>query len=183
MVISNSQKQHPGMMDGKILKERERPAGIIFFNEEQDEVGGLIYGGNETIGNNIVLSYDQYKNDQVMQLRHLTSRSGNNSYGLQLWDREEKISLPRLFHLHDSLKQLNINSYSEREQIITQMNSGEPLRAPRLFLGKKYNKEAGLFIQDEFGIDRLRIYVDTLNKPQIEILDKEGVVLKNLLGE
>ena len=40
MVISNSSKQHPGMMDGQSLGKRERDPGIIFFNEEQDEVGG-----------------------------------------------------------------------------------------------------------------------------------------------
>ena len=40
MVISNDERQHPGMFDGEILMERRRPAGMIFFNEEQDEVGG-----------------------------------------------------------------------------------------------------------------------------------------------
>src|SRR5699024_1426905 len=62
MVLSNSEKQHPGMFDGEIMEERERPPGLIFFNEEQDEVGGLIYQGNEENGAGMVLSFDQFKN-------------------------------------------------------------------------------------------------------------------------
>lgn len=37
MVISNQKRQHPGMMDGKMFPEREREAGMIFFNTEGDE--------------------------------------------------------------------------------------------------------------------------------------------------
>lgn len=66
MVISNSSRQHPGMINGESLQKRDRDPGIIFFNEEQDEVGGLLYSGNEKDGATFVLSVDQYKNDQVM---------------------------------------------------------------------------------------------------------------------
>ena len=46
MVISNAQRQHPGSVDGKIIpREEGRPAGMIFFNERGDEVGGLIFSG------------------------------------------------------------------------------------------------------------------------------------------
>ena len=62
MVISNQVRQHPGMHNGKILDARERPPGILFFNEEQDEVGGLAFFGNkENGGNSVFLSFDQYK--------------------------------------------------------------------------------------------------------------------------
>ncbi|HTJ49261.1 MAG TPA: hypothetical protein VL443_07370, partial [Cyclobacteriaceae bacterium] len=39
MVISNKQRQHPGMLNGKTLQPRERDAGIIFFNSSGDECG------------------------------------------------------------------------------------------------------------------------------------------------
>lgn len=68
MVISNSKRQHPGMFDGEVLMERQRPSGMIFFNEEQDEVGGLVYEVNKEDDMGVVLSIDQYKNDQVMQM-------------------------------------------------------------------------------------------------------------------
>src|SRR5262245_60109843 len=42
MVISNSERQHPGVVDGKTLS-RKRAPGVIFFNEEGDECGGLTF--------------------------------------------------------------------------------------------------------------------------------------------
>ena len=104
MVISNQERQHPGMMDGKNFDDRERSPGIIFFNEEQDEVGGLMYSGNKEEGANLVLSIDQYKNDQVMQLMQYTNENGDNRYGLQLWERDKKLTMPLLQKTMDSLE-------------------------------------------------------------------------------
>ena len=47
MVISNEHRQHPGIMNGEKLPDRERSSGIIFFNSSGDECGGLVYDGNE----------------------------------------------------------------------------------------------------------------------------------------
>src|SRR5262245_50172581 len=50
MVISNRERQHPGVVDGKIMpRPNGRPPGMIFFNHRGDEAGGLIFdenGGN-----------------------------------------------------------------------------------------------------------------------------------------
>src|SRR6478609_9315429 len=45
MVISNGERQHPGIVDGKTLPKRYREPGMIFFNTDGDECGGLIYDG------------------------------------------------------------------------------------------------------------------------------------------
>lgn len=183
MVISNQEKQHPGMFDGEVLIERERPPGIIFFNEEQDEVGGLIYQGNKKEGAVMALSVDQYKNDQIMQLRYLEGKE-SRTYGLQIWDRDQDFTIPKLVNVMDSLQKLD---YSRKEigEKMKEMNNGEPISAPRLFAGKKRNKSVGLFIQDEYGNDRIKIYVDEQNNPQIEFLNKQGeeIPFDNLKSE
>src|SRR6266568_5008841 len=47
MVISNEERQHPGIIDGKTLPRKEgRPAGMLFFNDKGDEMGGLTFGGD-----------------------------------------------------------------------------------------------------------------------------------------
>lgn len=173
MVISNQERQHPGMLDGKVIRKRERPAGIIFFNEEQDEVGGLVYHGNSEEGAGMVLSIDQYKNDQIMQLQYAESEKGNRKYGLQLWDRDEDLTLPFLLSTMDSLQHLD---YSRNKifQKLREMNEGEPIFARRLFVGKNINQQVGLFIQDENGKNRIKIYVDKQNKAQMELLDEDG---------
>lgn len=172
MVISNHERQHPGMMSGKIIKERERPPGIIFFNEEQDEVGGLIYSGNSEDGAGMVLSIDQYKADQVVQLRYI-EKKGKRKYGLQLWDRDPDIGLPQLLNSVDSLRALGLKKSKIIEKL-REMNDGKPISAERLFLGKNIKEQVGLFVQDEFGNDRIRIYVDENNTPRMEFLDEKG---------
>src|ERR671915_1632628 len=44
MVISNGERQHPGIIDGRMLS-RKRPPGMLFFNEKGDEVGGFGFNG------------------------------------------------------------------------------------------------------------------------------------------
>jgi len=181
MVISNQDRQHPGMMNGEVFDRRKRSPGILFFNEEQDEVGGLGYYGNKHVGGNqTFLSFDQYKNDQVMQLMHYTDDNGDNRYGLQLWERDKKTSLLQLSQILDSLDKAGYN-YPKKMEYLKVKNSGEPITAPRMFLGKNYNRETGLFLQDKYGIDRLRFYIDSNNSPKIEFLDENGKLIKDLL--
>ncbi len=181
MVISNKQRQHPGMHDGHILDPRERPPGIIFFNEEQDEIGGLaFYGNKESGGNNLFLSLDQYKNDQIMQLKQSSNENGDNQYGLQLWERDKKLTPVVLQKIMDSLDEEGYY-YQQKMDYLRKMNDGNPINEPRLFIGKKYNRETGLFVQDKSGNDRLRFYIDSDNAPRIEVLNEKGEVIKDII--
>ncbi|MDT0554126.1 hypothetical protein [Urechidicola vernalis] len=181
MVISNQVRQHPGMHNGETLDPRERPPGIIFFNEEQDEIGGLaFYGNKESGGNNLFLSVDQYKNDQVMQLKQSSNNNGDNQYGLQLWERDKKLTPDVLQKTLDSLDKVGYR-YQQKMDYLREMNDGNPINEPRLFIGKKYNRETGLFIQDKSGIDRLRLYIDSNDSPKIEVLDEKGNIINNIL--
>ena len=181
MVISNKARQHPGMLNGEVFQERERPPGILFFNEEQDEVGGLSYYGNkEEGGNQVYLSFDQYKNDQVMHLAHYSNSIGDNKYGLQLWDRDKELTHFDKMRIFDSL---DIEGYSYRQKLeyLKVENGGEPIFAPRMFVGRNYNRETGVFLQDKNGVDRLRLYIDLDNSPRLEVLSEEGTVIKDII--
>jgi len=181
MVISNSKRQHPGMIDGIIIKERKRPPGIIFFNEEQDEVGGLAFSGNKNDGAGMVLSYDQYKNDQVMQMQYQRSRDGRQQYGINIWDRTENFTLPELMSVIDSLRNSNISSEKEAREVLLKMNDGKPMGAQRLFAGKNFNKQVGVFLKDEFGNNRITIFIDEKNNPKFQILDEKGKIVKEFV--
>jgi hypothetical protein len=183
MVISNQKRQHPGMHDGKVLDSRERPPGILFFNEEQDEIGGLSFHGNKEIGgNSVFLSFDQYKNDQIMHLKQSSNKNGDNQYGLQLWERDKKLTPAVLQKTLDSLDRAGYY-YQQKMDYLREMNGGNPINEPRLFIGKKYNRETGLFIQDKSGVDRLRFYIDSDNSPKIEVLDETGEIIRNILDK
>lgn len=181
MVISNQELQHPGMMDGEIHQSRKRPPGIIFFNEEQDEVGGLAYYGNEKEGGNqLFLSFDQYKDDQIMQLMEYTRENGDNRYGLQLWERDKALKMKERMTIMDSLEKAGYN-YPQKLEYLKERNNGESIFAPRMFVGRNYNSETGVFLQDKNGVDRLRLYIDSNNSPKLEVLDDKGAVIKEVI--
>src|SRR5215467_1184094 len=50
LVISNKDRMHPGVMDGKLINRPRPVAGILFFNDVGDEVGGLSFSGQEVNG-------------------------------------------------------------------------------------------------------------------------------------
>ncbi|OWW23492.1 hypothetical protein B4Q04_20040 [Zobellia sp. OII3] len=183
MVISNQSKQHSGMFNGEMLfGERERPAGIIFFNEEQDEVGGILFQGNKKDGSSWILSVDQYKTDQIMQMRYLKNNEGKSRYGIQFWDKDENYTMPIIAKKIDSLQKKGL-SMQEAIKVIKKAKVGGLITAERMFIGKTSNENAGIFIQDQKGIDRLKIYVDNQNNPKIEVLDEKGNTIKNLASE
>lgn len=175
MVISNQERQHPGRMDGKDLKPRQREAGIIFFNSIGDECGGLVYDGDKK-GGSMVLSLDQFKNDQVMQLQYNEHEENNKqrsrSYGLKLWDRSDDFTMGKLIALDDSLKKLNNEAIYLAA--IQKLKSEGLLGAERLFIGKNHNNEVGLFIKDKKGLPRIKLYVDNNNRVVIQALDENG---------
>ena len=72
MVISNKARQHPGIVNGKVIKrDYPRPPGLIFFNQLGDEMGGLVYGENGPKGHFGSLTWDKVKGDQTIGFRHM----------------------------------------------------------------------------------------------------------------
>jgi hypothetical protein len=173
MVISNQQRQHPGMINGKEIPKRSRPAGIIFFNSAGDECGGLVYDGDAKEAS-MVYSIDQFRNDQVMQLNYEEDHSGpqhKRAYGLKLWDRPESLTLARQMQLSDSLK---AGGDSAWERFAKQQKDKGEWPAERFFAGKNVNGEVGLFLRDSKGKPRIKLYVDAQNNPRLEFLDESG---------
>nr|WP_314499473.1 hypothetical protein [uncultured Chryseobacterium sp.] len=172
MVISNRARQHPGRMDNKDLPKRDRPAGLLFFNDEGDECGGLGYNGDKKEAA-MFMTMDQYKNDQIMTLTYdQENRPGkiSRSYGFTLNDRDE-LPLSDQISYFDSLKKLrDTNAYDQG----LKRYKAEGHLAQRMFLGKNKNGEVGLFLTDAKGRPRLRLFIDQKNEPVIQALDEKG---------
>src|SRR5215470_7277549 len=72
MVISNSERQHPGVIDGKMLS-RKRPPGMLFFNEKGDECGGLSFDGEQRDGKanaGALMAFDRFNQDQTVAIQY-----------------------------------------------------------------------------------------------------------------
>lgn len=167
MVISNKERQHPGLANHKLLKARSREAGMIFFNSLGYECGGLIYDSDEK-GSGMVYSVDQRNTDQIMQLQYSegAGQEKNRSYGLKLWDRPDDFPLEKLIKFDDSLQKLK-NPAAVKKAYARLKDEGK-LGNERFFAGKTPNGDVGLFIRDNKGTVRLKIYVDKNNQSHIE---------------
>ncbi|MDR3443914.1 MULTISPECIES: hypothetical protein [unclassified Dyella] len=94
MVISNSAK-----LPGVIVKSKEQPkidrpqAGMLFYNDEGSETGGLIFGGRKNANGDVVdsggsLSFDRYNANQVVQLLGVDDKD-NSMAGIAISDSQE----------------------------------------------------------------------------------------------
>lgn len=176
MVISNNERQHPGMSQGKLLKNRDRGAGLIFFNSSGDECGGLVYDGTSKEAG-MVFSVDQFRHDQVMQLQYMEDpahKSTTRTYGLKLWDEPDAFPLEAQTRLFDSLEALHNDTLFR--SAIKKLSADGLLAQERLFAGKTSNGDVGLFIRDTNGRPRVKIYVDKNNQVHLESLDAQGNV-------
>lgn len=174
MVISNNELQHPGIVDGKTLPKRPRGAGIIFFNTDGDECGGLIYDGTKKEAG-LVLSVDKYKNDQIMQLQY--NEDGNNgkpvrTYGLKLWDRPDNYTSGQLMTVYDSL--VKLNNKQALDDGLQKLRSQGLIGQDRMFVGKNKDNQVGLFIKDKQGNPRINLYVDDKNQVVMQALNEKG---------
>lgn len=179
MVLSNKDRMHPGMMDGKMI-DRPRPvAGMLFFNEEGDEVGGLTYTGREVNGSrraNAGLMFDQFKQDQTIGISY-SEADGRRSAGFQVWDRPDT----KLSELIDKLNAANrIEDRAERDKVLAKIRAEAPASPRRLFAGKNLDRSATIALSDAAGKPRLTLTVDAAGNPRIEFLDETGKVVSRL---
>ena len=175
LVISGKDRMHPGILDGKMI-DRARPvAGMIFFNDEGDEVGGLTITGQERDGTrraNALLAFDQIKQDQTIAIAY-SEANGQRSTGLTVWDRPET----RLSELIDKLNAANkLTDPAEREKAVQAARASVPPSPRRVFVGKNADRSAAIMLADGQGKARLSLRVDAAGQASIEFLDADGKV-------
>jgi hypothetical protein len=177
MVISNEQRQHPGSVDGKIIpREGNRPAGMLFFNERGDEVGGLIFTGDAGKDRFGSLTFDKFRGDQTIALQHLENSEGNYFAGLAFND--ENITTPDRTAKVDAIKKLP--DEAARNAAYKEMQAKGEFLVRRLSLGRGRNKSAFISLSDSKGRERIQISVTADGKPGINFLDETGKITYKL---
>ena len=179
MVMAGKDRMHPGVMDGKTI-DRPRPvAGMIFFNDQGDEVGGLTFTGQERDGvrrADAGLMFDQLKQDQTIGLSY-TESNGRRTAGFQVWDRSDT-------HLSELIEKLNaanrIQDRAERDAALAAIRATAPPGPRRVFVGKTSDRSATVALSDAQGKPRLTLTVDPAGNPRIEFLDETGKVVARL---
>lgn len=178
MVLANKEKQHSGRMDNKDWENRERHSGMIFFNDEGDECGGLIYGVKESkgkINSGMSLTMDKYKDDQVVQILN------NESYHNEKETRSERgiiiKSYPENSHIIKRNEALSVAEKIEdpntrKNEIRKIMKEMGPKQ--RLFLGQTAGNSSALILADKEGTPKIMLFVDDQGTPQFQVMDEKG---------
>ncbi len=178
MVISNQERQHPGIVNGKVIERTQpRPPGMIFFNQLGDEMGGLVFGANGENGHFGSITWDKVRNDQTIGFRHLEGDNGAYSTALEMW-QQPNIPSDVMMARYDSADALP--DPEAREAAIDAMRERGELTTRRLFFGKGRNDAMILDMRDVQGRSRIRMSVAPDGEPVLEFLDADGEVVHRL---
>jgi hypothetical protein len=167
---------------------RARSAGMIFYNEAGDEVGGLVYRGG-SIGPTDTstafghLSFDQWKQNQVVAVQYLDNGT-NRSAGVRVWDRPtgtptEAEALAILGQQVGAAPAGPVRDSLRREYIRRDVAASGQVRA---FFGSA-NRVATLELRDVNGKVRIRLSVDTSGTARLVFLDTLGQVAAAYPGQ
>lgn len=185
LIISDKSKA-PGI----IVKGKEYPhpnrstAGMVFYNDEGTENGGLIFGGDRspdgTKHSSGHLSFDAYEQDQTLALDSI--QSGSERYTrLQVTDYPD-YSILELLNLMASIKTL---PSAEQEQKMNAFLAERGRPTTRLVLGRGMGKDKGdnsvmLGLNDVQGRPRIVMKVASDGAPSLQMFDSAGNVVGNL---
>jgi hypothetical protein len=185
LVISDKSKAPAIFVKGKEYPHPDRKtAGMIFYNDEGTENGGLIFGGEKskdgTKQSSGHLSFDAYEQDQTMSLDSNQS-GGDRHTRLQITDYPD-YSIVDLLNFMASIKQLPAEEQKAKINAFL-AEHGRP--TTRLVLGRGMGKDSGdnsvmLGLNDMQGRPRIVMKVASDGTPSLQMFDSTGNVVGNL---
>jgi hypothetical protein len=180
MVISNK-ASFPGI----IIKGKETPhpdrktAGMLFFNDEGTENGGLIFGGSKDASGKVTsyghLSFDKYEQDQVFSI-DAEQENGEQTSELRMIDE------PDYPITEDLAAVARIEKLPKDQQAAAwkQFRAGKQHAETRIMLGRTDDRSVALRLRDVQGRDRIVIRVTPDGSPTLQFLDANGKVTDEL---
>lgn len=186
MVVSNKDA-FPGAIFGDREYDHPRPvAGMIFYNDEGIENGGLIFAGGlgedgepDSGGH---LSFDPYDRDQTLALsQHETD--GVVRAGLQVNDTGSQ-SIEGLFREMQRIEALPEPEREAARQALFAENAaqGGALKQ-RVFVGKNRGQESVVALSGADGKPRLLLEVTPEGRARIAFLDADGKEVGSITPE
>lgn len=176
MTISNGARMPDPVIGGKSYPLRSGSkgrAGIIFFNEEGNENGGLTYsgkGGQQSEG----LTMDQLNQDEVVTMGY-DGAPGRHAGSFEVLDRPDNSIQPMVDSLMAVRALPDGPAKAQRMAALRAwlMQTGQG-GYTRFFAGKTPDRTAMVTLSDTKGKPRLRMTVDSTGKAGIDFLDAEG---------
>ncbi len=166
----------PGLIyGGKEYPHPNRPeAGMIFYNDQGDENGGLVFDGGLKDGkptNGGSFTFDRWHQDQTLQL--ISTEDGKDRrVGLAVNDRPDAP-----MDVAAGLKARAMAPGPARGALLARAGFGNARRA---WLGRSEDGSVALVLSDPAGRPRLTLGVGKDGVPSIELRDAAGNVTRTL---
>jgi hypothetical protein len=187
LVISNKERSPEVLAYGKPLTPPipggNRP-GLIFFNDEGTENGGLVFRGSRDSSGKYQatghFSFDQYNQNQVLYLTY-ADENGDQNTGLHIDDWQ---SSPAFWDWRAQFKKAQqLPNGAEKEALLKKLmepKAGVKAVAQRVFVGKDDSKTAMVTLADRMGKPRLQLLVDSIGTAKLNFLDDQGNITYSL---
>ncbi len=163
LVMGNSRFCPPPILDGRVVEGIKRKCrGIIFYNSDGDEVGGMIWDNKY-----FHFSMDRYKEDQVLFLSYEEDGKASYRAGLHLWhypSMDLRTLRKKVFQLMSQLQKKNPEVFRRiktEEDLVRYLAKNHPELAigERLFVGIVDGNPLISF-KDSTGRELLRLEID-----------------------
>lgn len=184
LVIANHRLIPDAIIDGKTFPSHGRHdgAGMIFYNNEGDEDGGMGFSGHKTANGweaDGDLMFDQYKQDQTVGLEY-SDENGKRRAGFHVWDRPD-MDLAQMVEHFNSVQNMPAGPQKDAamKQLQEQAKNGD-FGATRFFAGNTPDKNSVVVLSDAKGQPRLRLSVSPAGEAKIDFLDENGKVTYSL---
>jgi hypothetical protein len=182
MVISDH-SAFPGLiLHGKEYPHARPQAGMLFYNDEGTEQGGLIFAGRKsadgTVDSGLSLTFDRYEQDQQLQLIGLDG-NGRTYAGLQVNDVPDR---PIVGDVEEMAK-LDAMPAKARQALLAERMDKGYYGAPRYFAGKSRADNSVVMLNDVHGKPRLLLMVTPDGKAAIKFLDADGKEQRTLTAD
>ena len=188
MAITNKERVPDPVINGKTYagaRNGSKSAGMIFFNDEGDECGGLAFSGKASGDQGQAggaLLFDQFHQDQTVGIMY--SQSGERrSAGLHVWDRPLTPASVWVDKVMAARKMPDGPGKQAALEEIKQASARGDLGMHRLFVGNDNDGATGMTIADRQGKKRVALVVDEKNAPHLQFLDDSGKVVYSVPPE
>jgi hypothetical protein len=184
MVLTNKDAA-PGVYikNKEYAHDTRHSAGLLFFDDEGTEDGGLIYGltkdrNGHMSESNVHLSFDKYMQDQILTID--AGKDENKEYSeLTMQDRGDYSILEGIEANHRISKLPEDQQTAEWEKF----NATHPGNHKRVVLGRSDDGSAVLRLKDRAGNDRIVMRVAPDGTPHLQLLDANGKIIDELPHE
>jgi hypothetical protein len=189
IAISNKERVAAPVVAGKtfpieVADGRQHMAGMIFFNQDGDEMGGLLFNSWKMPNGRIAgighLSFDRFNDNQVVALQYKENASTVQA-GLTFYDRPSDGKFRTSLDLIEEARRAAPERQADIKRSLVEMSQQGKLGVERVFIGSK-NKAAQLLLKDSKGRVRARLMIDASDEARLEFLDDSGKVTARFPG-